>query len=168
MPLLSFSTSSGVQLTASRTVNVLSWDVGTESACSNNGRPASFPEIAAWSTESSEKTCSAVQVKPQNTLVVIDAITSLGRAFAMPRPPARTKFPCETISRPLIDVNGDVFRIGGCTPSRPPAPVGSGPDAVELTIGQSAAFSFHDSGLIASPDMIDENEPKSPVKESQE
>lgn len=41
MPLLSFSTSSGVQLTASRTVNVLSWDVGTESACSNNGRPAS-------------------------------------------------------------------------------------------------------------------------------
>ena len=41
MPLLSFSTSSGVQLTASRTVNVLLWDVGTESACSNNGRPAS-------------------------------------------------------------------------------------------------------------------------------
>ena len=51
MPLLSFSTSSGVQLTASRTVNVLSWDVGTESACSNNGRPASkrraFPHPGA-------------------------------------------------------------------------------------------------------------------------
>lgn len=167
MPLLSFSTSSGVQLTASRTVNVLSWDVGTESACSNNGRPASFPEIAAWSTESSEKTCSAVQVKPQNTLVVIDAITSLGRAFAMPRPPARTKFPCETISRPLIDVNGDVFRIGGCAP---PVPLHQSAAARTLLNSQSGSPPpfFHDSGLIAGLDMIDENEPKSPVKESQE
>ena len=84
MSRFSFSTSSDVRSMMSRTVSVLSWEADTESARSNDGSAASSPEINSRSTESSEETCSAVQMKPQNTLVAIDAITSLGRAFDRP------------------------------------------------------------------------------------
>lgn len=105
----------------SRTVSVLSWEADTESARSNDGSAASFPEINARSTESSEETCSAG--------------------------------PNETAEHPCGDRRN--YELGTCPrSSRLPTPVGGVSDTVELTVGHSAAFSFHDAGFIVGSNVI--------------